>query len=188
MNTAGAATGGGLLTAEDLAELPDEGSRFELIEGVLEQMPPSGFDHGLISAAIAARLDRFVRERDLGRVVGAETGFLLSRDPDTVLAPDAAFVSSDRLPPPAERRGFAALAPDLVVEVVSPSDRASAVADKALRWIEAGTRLVWVVYPERHLVAEHLPDGTVHLCKLTDSLGGGTVLPGFEVSVSDLFE
>lgn len=188
MNMAGAASRGDLLTAENLAELPDEGTRCQLIEGVLEQMPPAGFDHGLISATIAARLDGFVRQHDLGRVVGAETGFVLARDPDTVLAPGAAFVRSNHLPPPGQRQGFAALAPDLVVEVVSPSDRAAAVADKALRWIEAGTRLVWVVYPDRRLVAEHFPDGTVHLRKAFDTLDGGDVLPGLRVPVSELFE
>ncbi len=188
MNTAGATARGDLLTAEDLAELPDEGSRFELIQGVLQKMPPAGFDHGLISATIASHLDRFVRAHGLGRVVGAETGFVLARNPDTVLAPDAAFVSADRMPPPGERHGFAALAPDLVVEVVSPSDRAAAVADKALRWIESGTRLVWVIYPERRLVAEHSPDGTVHLRQADDALDGGDVLPGFRVTARELFE
>ena len=113
---------------------------------------------------------------------------MLSRDPDTVLAPDAAFVRADRVPPPGHRQGFAALAPDLVVEVVSPTDRAGAVADKALRWLESGTRLVWVVYPDRRLVAEHFPDGTVHLRQAEDLLDGGDVLPGFRVPVSELFE
>lgn len=188
MNTAGAASRGDLLTAEELAELPDEGSRVELIEGVLQQIPPAGFDHGLISATIASRLDRYVRDHALGRVVGAETGFVLARNPDTVLAPDAAFVNADRLPPPGQRHGFAALAPDLVVEVVSPSDRAAAVADKALRWIEAGVRLVWVIYPDRGLVAEHVPDGTVHLLQGDDALDGGDVLPGFRVPARELFE
>ena len=135
-----------------------------------------------------SRIDRFVRDHGLGRVVGAETGFILARDPDTVLAPDAAFISADRMPPPGQRHGFAALAPDLVVEVVSPTDRAAAVADKALRWIEAGTRLVWVIYPDRRLVAEHLPDGTVHLRQADDTLDGGDVLPGFRVPTRELFE
>jgi len=187
VNTVGAASRGDVLTAEELAALPDEGGRLELIEGVLQQMPPAGFDHGLISATVASRLDRFALDHGLGRVVGAETGFVLARDPDTVLAPDAAFISADRLPPPGQRRGFAPLAPDLVVEVVSPGDRAAAVTDKALRWIEAGTRLVWVIYPDRRLVAEHLPDGTVHLRQGDDALTGGDVLSGFRVSVSDLF-
>ena len=188
MNTAGAPSRGGPRTAEELAELPDEGSRFELIDGVLLEMPPAEFDHGLISATIVSRIDRFVRDHGLGRVVGAETGFILARDPDTVLAPDAAFISADRMPPPGQRHGFAALAPDLVVEVVSPTDRAAAVADKALRWIEAGTRLVWVIYPDRRLVAEHLPDGTVHLRHGDDILDGGDVLPGFRVPTRELFE
>ncbi|MGH9279869.1 MAG: Uma2 family endonuclease [Acidimicrobiales bacterium] len=188
MTTAGAASGGGVCTAEELAELSDDGSRFELIEGVLQEMPPAGFDHGLISATVASHLDRFVREHALGRVVGAETGFVVARDPDTVLAPDAAFIRADRIPPPGQRHGFAALAPDLVVEVVSPTDRAAAVADKALRWIEAGTCVVWVLYPDRRLVAEHLPDGTVHLRQADDALDGGDVLPGFRVVTRELFE
>jgi Uma2 family endonuclease len=188
MDTAGAASGGGLLTAEDVAELADDGSRCELVEGVLHRMPPAGFEHSHIAVTLASRLDRFVREHRLGWVVGADAGFLLARGPDTLLASDAAFVRSDRLPPPEQRQGFAPLAPDLVVEVVSPSDRASAVADKALRWLEAGTRLVWVVYPERRLVAEHLPDGTVHLRQAADTLDGGDVLPGLRLPVAELFE
>ena len=188
MNTAGAASRGDLLTAEELADLPDDGCRVELIEGVLQKMPPAGFDDGLISATIASRLDLYVRDHALGRVVGAETGFVLSRDPDTVLAPDAAFVSARRLPPPDQRHGFAALAPDLVVEVVSPSDRAAAIADKALRWIEAGVRLVWVVYPDRRQVAEHLPNGTIHLRQADDALEGGDGLPGFQVPAREFFE
>ena len=188
MTTAGAAPGGGLTTAEDLAELSADGEHFELIQGVLQEMPPNGFDHGDVSATVAYVIERFVRDHALGRVVGAETGFLLARSPDTVLAPDAAFVSTSRLPTPGDRRGFAAVAPDLVVEVVSPSDRAGAIADKALRWLEAGTRLVWVVYPERRLIAAHHPDGTVHLRKADDIVDGEEVLPGFRVLVSELFE
>ncbi len=117
------------VSAAGLAELPDDGYRYDLIRGALRRMPPAGFEHGYIAAEIGARLRTYAREQGLGPVVAAETGFVIGRDPDTVLAPDAAFVRSDRLPPPEQRKGFLELAPDLVVEVVSPSDRASEVTE-----------------------------------------------------------
>lgn len=98
--------------------MPDDGSAYELVEGELRRMAPAGFQHGDVAARIGARLWQYAHDHDLGSVV-AETGFLLSRGPDTVRAPDAAFVSRHRLPPEDDHTGFLALAPDLVVEVVS---------------------------------------------------------------------
>lgn len=176
------------VTAEALAALPDDGRRYELVAGGLQSMAPAGFEHGEVAARVGALLRRHADDHGLGTVVAAETGFLLSRDPDTVRAPDAAFVSLDRLPPAEQRSGFLALAPDLVVEVVSPSDRADDVAEKVTAWLAVGSRMVWAVYPSQHLVVTHHPDGSAQLLGVDDVIDGEDVLPGLRAPVSSLFE
>ena len=182
------AAGAGLVTADELAELPGDGCRYELVDGNLRVMSPAGFEHGRVALRIGARLDEYVRVRRLGHVVAAETGFRLSRDPDTVRAPDAAFVAADRLPPRDEQQRFLELAPDLAVEVVSPTDRAAEVTEKALAWLAVGVSLVWVVYPAQRLVAVYLPDGSVRHRREGDEVDGGAVLPGFRLPVADIFD
>lgn len=172
-------------TAEELLDLPDDGYRYELVRGELRQMTPAGYEHGRIAARVARVLDAFVSEHQLGEVVGAETGFILGRGPDTVRAADGAFVAAERVP--ADRDGFAELAPDLAVEVVSSGDRAADVADKVLMWLEAGSRLVWVIYPQREVVAVHRPGGEARALGAEDVLDGGAILPGFALPVGDLF-
>jgi Uma2 family endonuclease len=174
------------MTAEELFELPDDGMRHELVEGELHTMTPAGESHGWVALGIGAKIFDHVERAGLGRAYAAETGFLLHRDPDTVRAPDVAFVARERLPgEPA--RGFAELAPDLVVEVVSPSDRASDVASKATTWLDAGVRLVWVVDPQARLAAVHRPGGTVTVLREDGVLDGEDVLPGFRLPLSELF-
>jgi Uma2 family endonuclease len=124
------------------------------------------------------------RER-LGEVFTAETGFVLRRDPDTVRAPDVAFVRAERVPQ-ARVPGFPAMAPDLVAEVVSPYDRAVEVSGKALAWLDAGVRLVWVVDPENRTVTVHRPGGTTVL-RGRDQLSGEDVLPGFALPLEELW-
>lgn len=187
MSAESAAGAGPHVTAEELLELPDDGQCYELIKGELRVMTPAGFEHGDIALEIGARLKRYAQQHHLGRVVGAETGFRLSRAPDTVRAPDAAYVSAARLPPREERQQFLDVAPDLAVEVVSPSDRAIAVTEKALAWLAAGTSVVWVVYPPQRLVAVYASDGSVTHVGHDGELDGGDVLPGLRVPVADLF-
>ena len=115
----------------------------------------------------------------------AETGFTLARRPDTVRAPDVAFVRRERLPDP-EPTGFPDLAPDLVVEVVSPGDRAGEILAKVADWLSAGTRLVWVVDPERRLARVYRADGTEQIVEETDRLLGGDVLPGFSCGLASI--
>jgi Uma2 family endonuclease len=178
----------GPVTAEQLQELPAaDGTRYELVNGELHTMTPSGYRHGRVSGEVYYHLSRFVRDEHLGEVLAAETGFLLRRGPDTVRAPDVAFVSSERVPDDADEVGYVELAPDLVVEVVSPSDRAGAVAAKALAWLDAGVRTVWVVDPETALVAVHRPDGVVTLLRGDAVLDGGDVVPGFRLPLPELF-
>ena len=175
------------MTADELMRLPDDGWRDELIDGELHRTAPAGFEHGIIGLRFGRFLGAFVDEHDLGVVTAAETGFYVSHDPLTILAPDAAFYRADRLPPPDQRQGFANVIPDLVVEVVSPSDAPGEVEDKVARYLAAGVPLVWVAYPRRRAVRAHrpgreplnYPDGTI--------LDGGAVLPGFRLPVSDLF-
>jgi Uma2 family endonuclease len=174
------------MTAEELLDLPDDGMRHELVEGELRTMPPAGFEHGRVAVRVAARLLEYVDENGAGDVLAAETGFLLRRGPDTVRAPDAAFVAAGRVMP--NTRTFAELAPDLVVEVVSPSDRASDVASKATEWLDAGVRLVWVVDPQARLAAVHHPGGVVTVLRDDGVLDGEDVLPGFRLALSSLFD
>lgn len=176
-----------LMTAEELLDLPEDHQRHELVLGALRTMAPAGFEQGRVAMRIGARLDAFVEAHGLGVVLGAETGFTLARGPDTVRAPDAAFVRSDRVPPRGARRGFAELVPDLVVEVVSPSDRMSEVTEKALVWVEAGVRLVWVVDPSLRTVTGYRPGTAVSVLRGSSVLDGEDVLPGFRLALAEVF-
>ena len=109
-----------LVTADELLRMPDEGKRYELIEGELIEMAPAGLRHGEIAATVAVLIGHHVRQNDLGSVFVAEPGFFLQRDPDTVRAPDVAFIAKNRLSPEGAPAGFSDTIPDLVVEVVSP--------------------------------------------------------------------
>ena len=176
-----------LWTAEDLLALGEE-ERYELSEGRLVPMSPTGFLHGDVELALAAALRAFVQPRQLGRIVVGEVGFVLRRDPDTVRAADIAFIRADRLPPEGPPSGFFEGAPDLAVEILSPFDRYPDLLHKVSQWLEAGTRLVWVVDPVRRTVTAFQPDGTLRLLDESAELDGGEVLPGFRYPVQDLFE
>ncbi|CAN5664223.1 Uma2 family endonuclease [soil metagenome] len=175
-------------TIENLEQLPESESRFELIRGELIPMPPAGFDHGDIALAIGTALRIYAREHQLGRVAGAETGYVLSEDPDIMLAPDASFVLTERLPPRDERRRFLRLAPDLAVEVVSPNDSASYVQSKVKEYLEASVRLVWIVDPETQSVTIYDSSGGVRFLGIDDQLDGADVLPGFSVPIAEIFD
>ncbi len=172
------------LRAEDLYDLPDDGRRYELVRGELRSMPPAGFRHGLVCTNVIASLGTFVTEHGLGAVVSNDTGFILERDPDTLRGPDIAFVALDRLPE--DQSGFPELAPDLVVEVVSPNDRIQDVIEKARQYLDAGVRLVWVVDPRSRTATVHRPDGGTVLIG-DAALDGEDVLPGFRLPLPELF-
>ena len=178
-----------LTTAEDLAAMPDDGNRYDLIRGGLVRMSPAGAEHGELGAWAGYVIGDFVYPRKIGKVYASETGFILSRNPDTVLAPDVAFVRADRLMGRRrDRRGFLALAPDLIVEVSLPSERPDKVADKVDIYLGAGVRLAWLLYPEPPAVAVHAPGRPVQMLYEGDWLDGEDVLPGFRVAVTDLFQ
>lgn len=130
----------------------------------------------------------FVRQHNLGRVTAAETGFVLARDPDTVRAPDAAFVTSERVTQQQRREGFFEGAPELAVEVVSPGDTAEEVQQKVQEYLQTGMRLVWIVYPRTRTIQAYHSLQNVHVFTVTEALDGGDVLPGFTVPVKDVFE
>ena len=174
-----------LMTAAELLQTPGLG-RCELVHGELIPMTPAGFEHGRIAAEIGWVLKEFVKRRPLGTVTGAETGFQIGRDPDTVRAPDAAFIRADRVPP-TPVRGFFPEAPDLAVEVLSPGDRASEVAAKVQDWLAAGCRMVWVVDPETTTVTVYRGRNQIAILGSSDVLVGDDVLPGFSVPVGSLF-
>lgn len=175
-----------LITADELLAMSDDGYRYELVRGALKKMAPVGHAGGFYEANVIGELRAFVRANRLGRTYSSSTGFLLGRDPDYVLMPDAAFVRRERVEEVEEGRGFFPGAPDFVAEVVSPSDRLSDVHEKAEEWLNAGARMVVVVNPRERAVSVHTPDGVENLSG-GDVLDGGEVLPGWRLPVADFF-
>ena len=177
-----------LMTAEELLRLRDDGLRYELVKGELIAMTPASPSHGKIANTLAFFLTSYVRQHQLGEVYAAESGFKLAQDPDTVRAPDLAFIVQERIPPKEEQDGFWAVAPDLVAEVISPNDTAQDVQAKVIEWLATGVRLVWVVYPDERMVTEYRSPTQVRVLTTGDSLDGGDVVPGFTCPLSDLFD
>jgi len=177
-----------LLTARDLARLDDpDDLPHELVRGVLRLVTPSFSEHGSVVMRISAALGQHVYSHGLGELFGESTGFLLERDPDTVLCPDVAFVASQRLPPEGLDRSFPGLAPDLAVEVLSKGNRPKEVREKVADYLRLGVRCVWVVDPAKRAVRIHTADGPVRLVGEDGTLDGGEVLPGFRCPVAWLF-
>jgi len=173
------------LTAEGLLALSIPDKRVELVRGVLVVREPAGYAHGRVAMNLAVRLAAYVEGAAAGQVFAAETGFTLARGPDTVRAPDIAFVRRDRLPDPATH-GFPDLAPDLVVEVLSPDDRPGEVLAKVADWLAAGTRLVWTVDPERRAARIYRHEGSETIVTADGALEGEDVLPGFSCSLASI--
>lgn len=173
-------------TVEALERHPPEG-RWELAEGELVEMAPAGGESAEAGLRIGGLIMNHVWTNRLGRTFGSEGGFVLFPDRQTVRAPDVAFISVERLPLDARVRGFVRLAPDLVVEVMSPSDRLGDAIAKVGEYLQAGVRLVWLVRPEEQTVTAFTPDAPPATLTAADTLAGGEVLPGFAVPVADLF-
>ena len=172
-----------LSTAEDLWKQIDDGYRYELVKGVIRRMPPAGFDHGIRAAKIGRHLDAHVEKHKLGYVCGAETGFKISENPDTVRAPDAAFVCQTAIDEQGIPKGYWEGAPDLAVEVISPSDTYTEVDE----WLNAGCAMVWVVNPRRETVEAYRSPEDITVLRGNDILEGGDVIEGFQCYVRDLF-
>jgi Uma2 family endonuclease len=174
-------------TAEELLHMPDDGFRYELVEGVLIKMAPAGFEHGDAALVLAYLLKGYVLTHKLGRVVAAETGFKLADNPDTVLAPDAAFIRQEEIDRIGRTKKFWPGAPDLAVEVMSPDDPVRKTDEKARAWLSYGARMVWVVNPRKQTVSVYRPGEDVIVLKEADALDGQRVVPGFRCDVKEIF-
>lgn len=174
-------------TAEELLNMPDDGYRYELVKGQLRRMSPGGSEHGAVVINLTLPLAQHVKANSQGVVFGAETGFLLATNPDTVRAPDIAFVRRERIPATGLPEKFWPGPPDLAVEVLSPGDTVFEVDQKVEDWLSAGTGAVWVVNPKRRTVAVHRQNEPARTLTENDILDGGTILPGFSCSVAGIF-
>ncbi len=179
--------GTALITADELLRTPIPDKRVELVRGVLRVREPAGWTHGLVAMSLGTELAAYAKRTGAGGVFAAETGFKLATNPDTVRAPDVGFVTQDRMLP-AGTIGYPALAPDLVVEVLSPDDRPGEVLAKVADWLSAGTRLVWVIDPERRLARVYRHDGTEATIAGAEVLDGEDVLPGFSCPLETILQ
>lgn len=175
------------MTAEELIELPGDDYKYELVEGELIRMAPTGGEHGVLTINLGYLLYSHVKAQDLGIVCGAETGFVLRRTPDTVRAPDVSFVTKERIPPTGVPKTYWPFAPDLAVEVVSPSDRFDEVQTKVAEYLTAGTHLVWVVDPATRTVFIYRSLRDVRALGEEDEIEGEDVIPGFRCLVRQVF-
>jgi Uma2 family endonuclease len=176
-----------VMTAEELWQLPDDGQRHELIEGVLTTMAPPGGTHGGIAARLTINLGAYILDKKWGEVF-VETGCIIQRNPDVVLSPDAAFISYGRLPGGILPEGFIDGTPDLVAEIISPSDLYTEVDEKVAQWLAAGARMVLVINPRRHTVVVHRAASNSTPLTGDDQLDGADVVPGWTMPVRALFE
>ena len=175
-----------VLTAQDVERISLPGKVTELIRGHLVVREPPGTRHGVIAANLTYYLSDFARRHELGIVLAQDTGFKIASDPDTVRAPDVAFVGQERaggIP----TRGYAEVAPDLLAEILSPDDRPAELLAKVADWLGAGTKLVWVVDPERSEVRVYRQDGSLSVLHAHESLDGEDILPGFSCPLAQVF-
>lgn len=174
------------MTADELWRLPKVDKLYELVQGELITMPPAGFDHGAIGMCVASLLFQHVRSHKLGCVVGPDTGFVLAHDPDTVRAPDVAFVRQDRLMTPRPVKYWDG-APDLAVEVLSPSDSATEMDAKVQEYLDAGTTEVIVITPKLKMVKIFRHGQTATVLRSGDILRDLESVPGFQCHIDEIF-
>jgi Uma2 family endonuclease len=169
------------MTADELLRLPDDGARYELVRGELRKMSPTSYKHGRIVMRVASSLESYVSERGLGGVSGSDNGFRIARDPDTVRAPDIAFVRAER---DVDVDGYFEGAPDAAFEVVSPSDRYTEVVEKTQDWLRAGSQVVVVIDPRIRTVRVHRTGGTTDV---VDAIEIDDVVPGWKLPLRSVF-
>jgi Uma2 family endonuclease len=176
------------VTAEQLVQISqDDTHRYELIRGELIVMSPTGGRHAKLAARLHTAISVFAEEHALGETYIAEPGFRLAQNPDTVLAPDVSLILSANLTPGRVTKAFIPGAPDLVVEVLAPSDTAAQTVVKVQTWLRHSAQLVWVVEPESETVTVYRADRSAALLKSTDILDGEQILPGFAYPLERLF-
>jgi Uma2 family endonuclease len=176
-----------ITTADELLRMPRDGTRRELVCGELRTMSPAGFEHGAIVAKILGPLCQFVIDHQLGITLGAETGFKIAMDPDTVLAPDVAFVRRERITQHGIPKAYWPGAPDLAVEVVSPGDTVEEVDEKVAAWLAAGAQVVWVVKPKRRTLTIYRAPNSVTILTEGEEIADEPLLPGYRSRVSEFF-
>jgi len=180
------------MTADEFFALsePIEGGKMELVCGRVVTMSPVGVEHGEVVANLCDPLRRFTRERRLGAVL-IETGFRLRRNPDLVRAPDLSFVVAGRMPAArADRLRYFDGHPDLAIEVLSPDDRESEIAQKIDDYLAAGAERVWIVRPRNRTVTVHRPGGDSHTYSGNDTLSSSDAAfsePGFALPLPEIF-
>lgn len=175
------------VSANELLAMPDDGYRYELVKGELVRFSHAECDQGRFTMNLAAPLHAHVKANRLGVVCAAETGFVLARDPDTVRAPDISFVGRAKYEKAGPSPKFWDGAPDLAVEVLSPSDSVPKVKDKVAHWIEAGAQQVWIVSPKDRTVSVYRSLTEVEVLTENDQLSGGELVPGFEILIAEIF-
>ncbi|HET8523440.1 MAG TPA: Uma2 family endonuclease [Thermomicrobiales bacterium] len=174
-------------TADDLFDLGED-APYELIRGVLREVTPTTGKHGWVTMRFAWQLGQVVFPEQRGVLYGAETGFVIEVNPDTVLAPDLAFVRRERLSTDDDQgQGFVSIIPDLVIEVISPSNRRAEIEEKTELYLNAGVALLWWLDPRRHTVTVNQSGEERRVLMEQDILDGGDVLPGFQISVAEIF-
>lgn len=173
-------------TAEDLERLCAQGYRYELIRGELREMAPVGMKHANVTVRLAGYVHIFLMEHDLGESFGGEPGCVIGRDPDTVLAPDWAFIVKERLPDEIPDN-FSRIVPDIVLETRSPNDTRKEVQEKVQLWLQAGVRIVWALDPKARALTVYRPDAEPRTLGIEDALSGEDVLPGFTMPMRTLF-
>ena len=181
--------------ANDLWALADSENSYELVRGELFVMSPASPVQGRYASRLNVALGGYVEEHELGEAYVSEPGFQLQLGPEqTVRSPDVAFVREERIPSPEEESGFWALAPDLAVEIISPSETAQMIQDKVDDYLAAGVRLIWLVYPKskrvveyKHVLRDEVSPTQIRHLGVKDNLEGGDVIPGFEYALSRLF-
>ncbi|HLZ44467.1 MAG TPA: Uma2 family endonuclease [Gemmatimonadales bacterium] len=174
-----------LQTAGDLLGFREPGKTAELVRGKLIVREPPSTSHGVIAGRLFFQVMEYARKHDLGAVIPQDTGFKIEHDPDTVRAPDVAFVTRERLTQIPDT-GYAALAPDWIAEILSPNDRPGEVLDKIGQWLSAGVRLVWVIDPQRRHARIYRSDGSIALVGPDDELDGEDVFPGLRCPLRDI--
>jgi len=177
----------GPLTFEDVREFDPDEYPGELERGEWIPLTRPGMGHGKVMARIAAVLDRYLEEHPVGEVVCGDAGAMLEYAPDTLRGPDVAFVANERLPPEGLTPGWWEGSPDLVVEIISPSQTFRGTASRVREYLLAGARLVWIAEPKTRSVTVYTPDGSAHTLGPDEEIDGGDLLPGFRCRVAELF-
>ena len=176
-----------LYSAEDFAAMPRDGWRAELIEGEVVTMPAAFTDHGATASRLDILVGGYILTHNLGVTYGAETGFLVARNPDTVRAPDWAFIRQERVQPAAMAAFWGTVIPDVVAEVVSSGDRQREIDAKVQEWLSAGVQLVWVLYPQTRTIVVRVAGQPEVLLSDGEALTGGAIIPGLAMPVATIF-